>query len=202
MKCKPQDIIKGGELKERVHYRNGDTADIIDVILQTDAISDKYIDQEAVECLRSADDYDTLHNVWKFVKHNVTYKQDRRGVEIIKAPHALFRIGRGDCKSFSISEVALLRALGFKGIRYRFTSYEVGGDFTHVYVVVKYRGRDVILDAVYPRFDEEDNRYVRKKDIPAAQKAISGIGKPASAPRNTFFKLAAIGLIVWAIFKK
>lgn len=199
MRCNPTDIIKSSNLKERIRFKDGDTVDIIQVIMDMDAVSDDYVDAEAAQCLIGADDYDTLRNVWKFVKKNVTYKADSRGKEVVKSPAALFAIGRGDCKSFSISEAALLRALGFKGIRYRFTAYDNARDVTHVYVVCKLRGKDVILDAVHSRFDEEV-RYSWKKDI-AAHRSISGIGATNTAPSGqfSFVKLFALGLIVWGI---
>lgn len=201
MRCDHRDIIKTSALKERIRFKDGDTDDIVTVILDMDAVSDKYVDPEAVQCLLGADDYETLRNVWKFVKSNVTYKPDTRGKEVVKSPAALFALGKGDCKSFSIAEVALLRALGFKGIRYRFTSYKNSGDVTHVYVVCKLRGEDVILDAVHSRFDDEVP-YAWKKDIPAAKSHISGIGSTSSASYGgqfSFTKILALGLIFWGI---
>lgn len=201
MKCSPKDIIKNSVLKERIRYKDGDTRDIVTVILDMDAVSDKYVNADAAECLIGADDYETLRNVWKFVKSNVTYKADARGKEVVKSPAALFAIGKGDCKSFSIAEVALLRALGFKGIRYRFASYKHGEDVTHVYVVCRLQGKDVILDAVHSRFDDEVD-YVYKKDIAAARSKILGIGAIKSGSQTgqfSFLKLFALGLIAWGI---
>ncbi len=199
MRCQPRDIIKDSPLKERMRYKDGDTKDIVTVILDMDAVSDKYVDADSAQCLIGKDDYDTLYNIWKFVKGNITYKPDSRGKEIVKSPAALFAMGKGDCKSFSIAEVALLLALGFKGIRYRFAAYKYGGDVTHVYVVCKLRGKDVILDAVHRRFDDEVS-YAYKKDI-AASRSISGIGgiKTASTSQMSFTKLIALGLIVYGI---
>lgn len=200
MRCQPNDIIKTSPLKERIRYKDGDTQDIVRVIMDMDAVSDRYVDAEAAQCLVGSDDYETLRNVWKFVKGNVKYKPDARGKEVVKSPAALFEIGKGDCKSFSIAEVALLRALGFKGIRYRFTSYKSGADITHVYVVCKLKGQDVILDAVHDRFDDEV-RYSWKKDIAAAKSHISGISGTEKANTGQFSlrKLFAWGLIAWGI---
>lgn len=203
-RCDPSTIIKTSPLNERTRYRDGDTQDIVTVIMDMDAVSDKYVDAEAAQCLVGADDYDTLRNVWKFVKRNVRYKADSRGKEVVKSPAALFTIGKGDCKSFSITEAALLRALGFKGIRYRFAAYNGGRDVTHVYVVVKSGGQDVILDAVYEEFDAE-HRYTWKRDIPAARAHISGIGATrtksgtSTGCQLSFTKLFAWGLIAWGI---
>lgn len=201
MQCDPKNIIKTSALKERIRYKDGDTDDIVKVILDMDSMSDKYVDAEAAQCLFGSDDYETLRNVWKFVNGNIQYKADARGKEVVKSPAALFSIGKGDCKSFSIAEVALLRALGFKGIRYRFASYNNNADVTHVYVICKLRGEDVILDAVHSRFDDEVN-YAWKRDIAATKTHVSGIGSNPSASysgRFSFVKLFALGLIAWGI---
>lgn len=197
MSCNPSEIFKSSSLREKVRYKDGDTSDIIRVIMDMDAVSDRYVNAEAAQCLVGEDDYETLYNVWKFVKKNVTYKPDARGKEIVKSPAALFKMGKGDCKSFSIAEAALLRALGFKGIRFRFTSYDSNRDVTHVYVVCKLRGEDVIMDAVHSKFDEEV-RYSYKKDISASR--ISGIGSlMPTTKRPSFTTLFALGLIAWGI---
>lgn len=185
-------------MTERLRFKNGDTGNIVQVIMDMDAEADNYVDDEAAQCLRGSDDYETLRNVWKFVKYNIRYKADRRGAEKVKSPAALFRMGVGDCKSFSIAEAALLRSLGFKGIRYRFTSYNNNRDVTHVYVVVKHQGRDVILDAVHSRFDDEVP-YAYKKDIKAAKTGISGLPEHSTCPQPGFLTLFAIGLIAWGI---
>ncbi len=197
MRCDPGQIFQKSKLTEKLRYRDGQTSDIIEVIMGMDAESDKYIKSvEALDCLLGASDYETLHNVWKFVKQNVRYKPDRRGKEVVKSPAALFEIGHGDCKSFSIAEVALLRALGFKGIRYRFTAYEPG-DVTHVYVVCRLNGKDVILDAVHSKFDDEV-RYYSKRDIKAAT-SISGIG--AVPQKSNYTNLVILGLLAWYFSK-
>lgn len=199
MSCTPGKIFKTSALREKVRYRDGDTQDIIRVIMDMDAVADQYVNKEAAQCLIGEDDYETLYNVFHFVKQNVKYKADTRGREVVKSPAALFSIGKGDCKSFSIAEAALLRALGFKGIRYRFTAYGSGRDVTHVYVVCKLHGKDVILDAVHSKFDDEVP-YSYKKDIPASRSSISGIGRlPGTVARNPITTFIALGLIAWGI---
>lgn len=199
MSCKPEHIIHSSDMKSAIHYRNGDTPDIIRVIMDVDAISDQFINQDNVRCLEGANRYDTLHNVWKFVKYNIRYKTDRPGREVVKSPAALFRMGVGDCKSFSIAEAAILRSLGFSGIRYRFASYSRDRVVTHVYIVCKYRGEDIILDAVHSRFDDEVP-YTYKIDIPAAkvQRKVAGIGR---MPEFTNNQILGLGLIAWGIFR-
>lgn len=179
---------------EIVRYRNGDTGNIIETILWMDAHSAKWVDTERVECLRGATERDTLHNVWAFVKKNLRYQADKPGFERVKSPGALYSSGFGDCKSFSIAEGALLRALGIP-YRYRFAAYQPG-DFTHVYVV---GGNDVVMDAVHKRFDDEVP-YRRKKDIRPTATAIGAL--PPAPPRQDW-GLWLAGLVgLYLIFYK
>lgn len=201
MTCNPRNIIRPEKGTERIRYRNGDTDDIITVILDMDKRSDATINPQTVECLRGWDGYETLRNVWKFIHNNIRYKPDARSREKVKSPAALFASGFGDCKSFSIAEVALLRALGFKNIRYRFASYTMGADVTHVYVVVKYGGRDVVMDAVHSRFDDEvPYSWKMDKKAAGAGSAINGLGDAAMS-LNGLITLFSIGLIGWGMLK-
>jgi predicted transglutaminase-like cysteine proteinase len=173
MACDPKHVIKDS-LEKVILDQKGNTGNIIEIIFKADEISDSYINKNNVECLRGKNDYETMRNVWGFVKRNVRYKADKAGLEQVKTPGALFKIGKGDCKSFSIAIVARLRSLGYNRIYYRFTAYEPG-DVSHVYVVAyTQQGQKIILDSVYDFFDAEAPYYY-KKDIPARVTAsISG----------------------------
>lgn len=202
MRCTPDQIIRLSPLKERIRYKDGNTMDIVSVILDMDKVSDQYINPEAAKCLIGIDDYETLRNVWAFVKDNISYRADKSGREVVKSPNALFALRKGDCKSFSIAVVALIRALGFKGIRYRFTSYKATAEISHVYVVCKIGSREVVIDSVWDYFDDEP-AYSYKKDI-KANVNYSGIGKPStqvpqSNKNRTLFNLLAFGFAAWAL---
>lgn len=174
MTCRPRHIVRPPQGKSVVKFQHGNTADIVAVIQQQDAVSDRDIDATAAACLRGRNQTETLENIFRFVKGNIRYRADRPGTERVKSPAALFGDGVGDCKSYSIAIVALARALGISNLTYRFTAYEPG-DVTHVYPVARVGGRTVILDAVYGRFDRELS-YHHKKDVPAARyKGVSGV---------------------------
>ena len=161
-----------------------------------DAHSEKWVDATNVDCLRGETDYETLHNVWQFVKRNLRYQADLPGHERVKSPGALYSSGHGDCKSFSIAEGALLRAFGIP-YRYRFAAYEPG-DYTHVYLVARLDdGRDVVMDAVHTDFDSEVP-YKKKKDImPATTTAINAL--PPTAPKYNLGGLIATGLFIYLL---
>lgn len=200
--CDPYSIIKAPRGREDQRFANGETDDIISVILEADAISDRTINTAGIDCLRGATGYDTLNNVWRFVKYNNRYNADKSHQKI-KTPSALFHSGTGDCKSYAVATAALLRALGFTGIRYRFASY-APGPYTHVYVVCRLNGRTVVLDSVHSRFDDEVP-YTAKKDYAAT--GISGInGLPASQQGyrvngtiQNFLTLAALAASGWLL---
>lgn len=196
MHCTPAAIIRPSQQRTETRYRKGDTQDIIRVIMEADAQADAFIDPDGVQCLLGDTELDTLRNVWTFVKKNIRYRADRSGLERVKSPGALFATKFGDCKSFSIAEAAILRALGFSNIRYRFAAY-APGNYTHVYIVARSGGRDVILDAVYDYFDKE-KPYRKKKDIPAARIAgVSGIGGDISDT----FGLLGLGLAAFILYQ-
>ena len=172
--CNPEAIINISDRTERVRYHDGDTGDIIETILWMDQNSRRWINQDAAaDCLRGSTTEQTLRNVWSFVRSNVRYQADRPGYEKVQSPGALFTGSRkGDCKSLSIAEAALLRALDIP-YKYRFASYETGGDYTHVYVVAKTPKGWVPLDAVYD-YPLKEQQYVKKTDL-SPRPAINGI---------------------------
>lgn len=174
--CQPDRIIKKSPQWEILRHRDGETADIIETILYADSKSKGFV-MFGVDCLKGASEYDTLKNVWKFVKGNIRYRADRPGHERIKSPGALFASGYGDCKSLSVSIGAILRALGIP-FQYRFTAYD-NGEFSHVYVVADGANGPVVLDAVHTKFDDEVP-YHRKKDIrPPNSASVNGLPKIA-----------------------
>jgi len=192
--CSPETIIQLGKPEEHTRYRDGDTGDIIETIMAMDAESSRWIrDDMAAECLRGDTERDTLRNVWQFVKSNNTYRPDPSGHEQVKSPRALFTTRTGDCKSYSIAEAALLRALGIP-YKYRFASYD-NGDFTHVYVMARTREGWLPLDAVHKK-PLEEVPYRRHKDI--SPTAINGIGITTPRPAPVDWK--TIGLWAFIIY--
>lgn len=162
---RPQHIILPPEGTRTVVYRNGGTRDIIRAILAADRVSARYVCREHLHQLQGATDYDTLRNIWRFVRANVAYRADRPGHEIVRSPGYLFSSAQGDCKSMSLAVGALCRAFGL-AYRYRFVAQgSAQQDYHHVYVVATLPdGADVPVDCVYHRFDAEAP-YRRRLDI-------------------------------------
>jgi hypothetical protein len=135
-------------------YKEGDTADIATKLLKV------YRDQRhqvarLAPALRGATLLDTCRNVWRIVKENIRYQMDPKGNQWVRRPAQMWWSGVGDCKSYSVFIASCLDALGILGT-FRFVSYvEDDATPTHVYVVVKNNGAEIILDAVMPGFNQE-----------------------------------------------
>lgn len=196
MSCRVENIISQSAREVYQRHANGTTSDIVETILYADARSGAFV-LDGVECLRGATERQTMENVWRFVRGNITYRADRPGHERVKSPGALFAEGKGDCKSFSIALGAILRALGYQ-YKYRFVAYSPG-DVTHVYVIATGQ-RQYILDAVHNRFDEEVN-YYRKQDIKPRRVAVNGVSG-FSIDFSKWLVLGGVALLAYSIWKK
>ncbi|HRI01831.1 MAG TPA: hypothetical protein PK006_12320 [Saprospiraceae bacterium] len=141
-------------------HQDGDTMDIINALLAADGWKNNRAAKsmsDVANNLESDNPYSTLYNVWTFVHTNIRYKADEDGHEKIKDPSYLYHSGEGDCKSFSLMIGAILRNYPNIGFSYRFVSYPGQKNFSHVYVIAKMpdRKKEIILDAVHTKFDEE-----------------------------------------------
>lgn len=157
-------------------FEDGDTSDIIAVILHADAeFRKRDLVGDVPTVLKSTDEYETLYNIWDFVKYEHTYKTDKAGFEKIKAPNWLLYNKIGDCKSYSVLTAAILKKLGFR-YQYRFVGFDSDRDNpTHVYIVAFMKnGQAVILDSVHTTFDSEP-RHTFQFDKKPSQNGISGI---------------------------
>jgi hypothetical protein len=139
-------------------HHDGVTKDIIDTILFADAFVKDRMCKFASAFDRS---YESLYDLWEFVRQNITYIADEEGRELVKDPTILWKDRSGDCKSFSLFIGSVLKCLQIL-YKYRFASYK-GNDPTHVYVIATLNGREVILDATIDRFDSEVS-YNKKWD--------------------------------------
>lgn len=201
----PRHIVTPSPGKKQVMYRDGNTTDIIRVIMHADADSARFIRPEGLARLKGADRRQTLENIYALMQGRIDYRADRPGHEIVRSPAYLFETGIGDCKSYSVAIGALCRELGIP-YRYRFTS-QGRQDFHHVYVVATADGKDIVMDAVpdstgkYLKLGQERG-YKRKADIRPGEKV------PASlrGANNSFWldtgTLVVVGAVLLLIFSK
>ena len=174
----------------KVIYPNGDTSDIIKVVMYAyDIETDPQI-KVLAEQLRGNNDTDTCRNIFNYLIKNIKYKADSDGNagELIKSPARLIVDGTGDCKSYSLFTAVILRWLDIPHV-FRFASYSNTPEATHVYVVAGGRNSDsdIIIDAVagvqlnYP-FNKE-KKYNFKCDMSNSGTKISylaGFGKQSA----------------------
>lgn len=147
------DLIGHSINKKVLLNKDGTTRDIVKEVLQVYADSRNQLQQFA-PFLKGDTLLETCSNIWHFWKENVKYKIDPEGVQWIKTPDAFWDSDFGDCKSFAIAVAASLHALDIKGA-FRFVSF--GNNTTqptHVFVVVKDKGQEIIIDCVWNKFNE------------------------------------------------
>lgn len=154
--------------EDRVWKQEGNTGDIVEAILSAEQWNQ---DQTAAlaQHLKGGSPRETLRNVWFFVRNYIKYRKDLPGYERVKLPSKTWADREGDCKSMSVFIAGLLKNLDIPA-KYRFVSYRKGEPVSHVYVVAMPKGeRQVIMDAVHSKFDDEVP-YKSKKEYPVMTK--------------------------------
>lgn len=86
-----------------------------------------------------------------FVRDNIRYTNDIRGVETVRTPRATLEMGTGDCDDKSLLLAALLEAIG-KATRFVAVGFGDGTGLSHVLVEVRHgkSGRWVPLETIKP----------------------------------------------------
>ena len=169
------DLIPLPEHKEYVYKVEGDTQDIIDIVLN--AAKTKVNKQFCDFSNQISKDESGLRKLWSFVKYKIVYQKDDDGRQDVLLPAALWFRGWGDCKSKTVFIAHVLQCLKIPYI-IRFTTYNKGSNYTHVYPVALLNGKSVILDTVYDFFDREKT-YTKKLDYPMTKiSMISGLSEP------------------------
>jgi Transglutaminase-like superfamily len=172
--------------RDTLHFEDGDTSDIISVVLMDDEVAArKRLIKDFAPLLRGATDYKTCLNIWNFVKNEIPYVADKSGYERIRLPNktiydAYHIQNGGDCKSFALLTNDLCRELGINSL-YRFISQKrLSQKVTHVYCVAIVNGKEIYLDAVYHKFNEEAYRtykqdYRASMIVPQSAASVKGI---------------------------
>jgi len=151
--------IKKSTHQDDVLFQDGDTLDIVSVILHADSLSGEFTERFAPS-LRGITDKETTRNVWDFVKTNIRYQRDRTGHERIKSPGKLWADKVGDCKSMSVFVGSIFKNLGIPYL-YRFAHYPNPNrpndkDVNHVFVVATIGGKEIAVDPVANRWNYEE----------------------------------------------
>lgn len=171
--------IKPSTEREEVMFADGDTDDIVSVILHGDSLAAPFT-RDFAPYFRAGSTMATGQKVWDFVKQNIRYKKDKNGHERIKSPGKLWQDKEGDCKSMSLFVASILRNLGIP-YKYRFAHYPNPSrpwdkDVNHVFVVaLGSAGQEIPIDTVADRFNyEEPYEFAYDHEVNAAKENISG----------------------------
>lgn len=188
MKLYRTDLIAAATGSNDLKHSNGNTQDIINVLLEADGKAAAFTKKFA-PTLKGASLFDTCKNVYDFVKTQIPYKFDTPGYQWIKSPGRLFQDKKGDCKSFSLFIASCLKNLAIP-YGYRFVSYRQDDPTpTHVYMYVPLSspsggargGREIILDAVWKGPFNTQKPFAHKKDYLMAKISYLGSASAATA---------------------
>jgi hypothetical protein len=164
------NLIPDSNLDIEIDHEDGNTQDIINSLLADDKENDKRFKEFAAQFEPTRRG---LKELWYFVRHKIKYQTDGFGMQDIKQPAALWKIGYGDCKSKTLFITQIFKLLGISYI-IRFTAPRKDTDIKHVYPVAILNGKEIVVDSVYTRFDSEAN-FAYKKDYMAKIRSISGV---------------------------
>jgi len=134
---------------------------------------------------------ETLKNDWQFVRDNVRYANDEKGVEQLRRPQRTISEGVGDCDCMSILMASLLINQGFTP-QFNVTAYIKKGDFTHIYVsTTDNLGRRYVLDTVpeIPYFNYEAKPIIDIKKITMRLEELAGLGELDQETQNYIDKM-------------
>ena len=112
---------------------------------------------ELAHSLKADTQAQTFENIWEYVRENIQYKNDAKGVEQLRTPQRTMHDRIGDCDDFSILISAILTNLN---IRHELTvaAYKSKNDWQHIYpVAYDTNGNRYVIDCVpeIPYFNYE-----------------------------------------------
>lgn len=151
--------------------KNGDTTDVLHV-MHKNAI--KYASQTKAiaQQLKGSTVKQTVDNIYNFLYNNVQYQIDGYN-QNLRSPACSWqqRTTGIDCKSYAIFASTILLNLGiehyFRKVKQKWYSPNY---WTHVYVVIKDSGKELIIDPTIHSNNEVD--FVQKKDIKVSKLPI------------------------------
>ena len=159
---------------------NGVTTDIIASVRQVFAENSQQTAQLA-QALTGSSELETARNIFQFVRRNVRYVLDPPNVQLIRTPADIVHNGTADCKGLAILINSLLANVGIKSA-FRFVSFSAFPTVTHVYTLAFIGGKQYILDACLPNFNQE-KPYTFKEDYMTQIVHVSGFGMKAQMNR-------------------
>lgn len=142
--------------------KNQTSSDIIQALLRAVRESEPTA-QKIASKFKGKNAEETCKNVYNFLRKEIIYDREPVEKQTAKTLRRIFDEGYGDCKHYSTSAAAIFKALKIP-VYFRVIDQN-GSRYNHIYTVVKYPDRDIIVDACYPYFNHEP-QYFKKVDIP------------------------------------
>lgn len=102
-----------------------------------------------VDGTRGKDHEAEARRVFDWVKENITYRRDVRGVETIASPMGTIQTGAGDCDDQAVLIAVLCMAIGIPA-RFKAVGF-IPGKLSHVYAQVRINGQWVAMDTTEPQ---------------------------------------------------
>ena len=163
--------------------------DIIKAIIQM--IPDATAEVKALAPkFKRADAKQTAFAIWYFLRNRAKYVRDKSDLQLIRTPKRFIfdthhKSNSGDCKSFALLTVSILRSLGLPAFL-RFAGYEKNKmQPSHVYAyTLDPAGNEIIIDGCYPFFNREKKYFYHENHNTMKVASLSGIdGKSAKAKK-------------------
>lgn len=101
-----------------------------------------------VQDLSQKDIYGEVKRLFLFVRDNIRYIKDIRGIETLHTPEKILEQKAGDCDDKSVLIAALLESIGYE-CRFVAVAFK-SNNFTHVFTQVKLRGKWISLETTEP----------------------------------------------------
>jgi hypothetical protein len=151
--------------KKTIAKPNANTYDIIEALIKITPTAIKQVKPKINDFIFvTGDAYKDALQIAKYIRKNVTYKQDGYDNQNIQLPARMFLdTKKADCKSFSLAFVSLMKAAGHEA-GYRFASYRNNKIPTHVYNWILYKNKLFTFDTCVKNF-KESKKYTYIKDM-------------------------------------
>ena len=154
----------------------------IKYVNQTKGVSDKLKGKTVAE---------TITNIYNFLHDHLQYQAD--GFEQnLRSPACSWstrKIGI-DCKSYSLFASTILLNLNIPHSFRKIIQPSTPGKWTHVYVVIPYKNRELIIDGTL-HYNSEVS-YLKKEDLPMPQLPHFGLNAPVSVPEKDLKVVQAV----------
>ena len=121
--------------------------------------------QTLAKKLKGSSPEQTALNVYDFMRQNYIYRKESSANQTSKTLPRIILDSKngstGDCKHYSTTAATIFKALGMPVY---FRVIDQVGRWNHIYVVLKYANRTIIVDGTYPYFNREKS-YIKNAYI-------------------------------------